>query len=462
MDYRQAIARLLSLVDHERNSVTGPRQKAIYDLTRMEAVLDRLGHPHHQVPAVHIAGTKGKGSTAALCDAALHAAGFRTGFYSSPHLHTFRERIRRDSQPISQEKFAGLVAGLWPFHEALNNDPAVGPLTLFEYLTSMAFQCFAQDRTDVQVIEVGLGGRLDATNVLDAGVCVITSISLDHTAILGDTIGEIAADKAGIIKAGATVVIAPQTPEALSPILAACEEKEAATILVGRDITWEAGESDLDGQRLYIRGRNGDYDLHIPLLGVHQQENAAAAVAALEALASQGIEAPPRAIESGFRKVSWPCRMEVLSRSPLLVADGAHNVYSVESLLKSLPQYLDYDRLILVTGFSRDKNVAGMAQALGAKADVIFATASRHPRSLAPGEVASLFTKAGTSPPKAPVPTVAPTPADAVKMAMDCAGERDLVLATGSLFLTAEVREAALGIEPEIYPELSPPGPPAV
>ncbi|PKB70929.1 MAG: hypothetical protein BZY87_08220 [SAR202 cluster bacterium Io17-Chloro-G6] len=449
MDYRQSIAYLLTLVDHERAKVTGPRQKAIYDLTRMEALLDRLGNPHRQVPAVHIAGTKGKGSTAALCDAALHAAGLRTGFYSSPHLHTFRERIRRDSEPVSQGEFAALVEGLRPLHEELMNDPGVGPLTLFEYLTGMAFQCFAQDRTDVQTIEVGLGGRLDATNVLDAGVCVITSISLDHMAILGDTIGEIAADKAGIIKQGATVVIAPQAPEALSPILAACQEKEAAPILVGRDVTWEEGECGVDGQQFKVRGLTREYELDIPLLGAHQLENATAAVAALEALASQGLEVPLQAIRTGFQGVNWPCRMEVLSRSPLLVADGAHNVYSVESLLKSLPKYLNFNRLILVVGFSRDKSVEGMAQALGAKADIIFATASRHPRSMAPPEVASLFDKAGKT------ATVAPTPASALKMALESAGESDLVLATGSLFLAAEVREAALGIEPEIYPELS-------
>ena len=448
MDYRESISRLLTLVDHERNVVTGPRQKAIYDLTRMEALLDRLGSPQRQTPAVHIAGTKGKGSTAALCDAAIHAAGFRTGFYSSPHLHTFRERIRRDTEPVSPETFAGLVQGLWPLHEELKGDPAVGPLTLFEFLTGMAFQCFAQDRVDVQIIEVGLGGRLDATNVLDAGVCVITSISLDHMAILGDTIGEIAADKAGIIKRGATVVIAPQTPEALAPILAACAEQEATPILVGRDITWEDGPSGSDGQSLTVRGRNGEYHLRIPLLGVHQLENAATAVAALEALAGRGIDVPPQAMAAGFEGVNWPCRMEVLSRSPLLVADGAHNVYSVESLLKSLPRYLSYDRVILVAGFSRDKNVAGMAQALGEKADMVFATASRHPRSLTPGEVAGLFAGPGT------VVKEAPTPAAALEMALDHAGENDLVLATGSLFLTAEVREAALGIEPELYPEL--------
>ena len=451
MDYRESIAQLLTLVDHERNLVTGPRQKAIYDLTRMEALLGRLGSPQNQVPAVHIAGTKGKGSTAALCDSALHAAGLSTGFYSSPHLHTYRERIRRDSEPISQEGFAALVEGLWPLHEELKSDSVVGPLTLFEFLTGMAFQCFAQDRTDVQVIEVGLGGRLDATNVLDAGVCVITSISLDHMAILGNTIGEIAAEKAGIIKPGSTVVIAPQVSEALSPILAACQEKEAAPILVGRDVTWEEGRTGTDGQRFKVRGRNGEYDLYMPLLGAHQLENAALAVAALEALGSQGIDVSAKAMEVGFENVSWPCRMEVLSRSPLLVADGAHNVYSIESLLKSLPDYLAYDRLILVVGFSRDKNVEGMARALGEKADIIVATASRHPRSMQAVEVAGLFPETGK-------PVLASTPADALRLAMEVAGKKDLVLATGSLFLAAEVREAALGIEPEIYPELTKPG----
>ena len=445
MDYLQTIALILSLVDHERNTVTGPRQKAIYDLSRMEALLGRLGNPQHQIPTIHVAGTKGKGSTAALCDAALVASGRSTGFYSSPHLHTFRERIRRNSEPISQNSFAGLVEGLWPLHEELKADLEIGPLTLFEYLTGMAFQCFAQDRTDVQIIEVGLGGKLDATNVLDAGVCVITSISMDHMAILGDTIAEIAADKAGIIKPGSTVVIAPQTPEALTPILDACQEKEAAPILVGRDVTWEEGGSEINGQHFIVRGRKAEYNLHMPLLGAHQLENAASAVAALEALDSQGIEVSSQAMEMGFGRVSWPCRMEILLKSPLLVADGAHNVYSVESLLKSLPKYLNYERLIIVAGFSKDKSVVGMARALEENADVIFATASRHPRSLTPYEVAGLFTKSVATVDRA---------AEALSLALESAGEKDLVLATGSLFLTAEVRESVLGIEPEIYPGL--------
>jgi dihydrofolate synthase/folylpolyglutamate synthase len=183
----------------------------------------------------------------------------------------------------------------------------------------------------------------------------------------------------------------------------------------------------------------------MPLLGTHQLENAASAVAALEALDSHGIEVSSQAMEMGFGRVSWPCRMEILLESPLLVVDGAHNVYSVESLLKSLPKYLNYEKLIIVAGFSKDKSVVGMAQALEENADVIFATASRHPRSLTPCEVAGLFTKSVTTVDRA---------ADALRLALESAGEKDLVLATGSLFLTAEVRESVLGIEPEIYPGL--------
>ena len=196
MQYDEAIVNLLSLFDAERARADGPRQKVIYNLERMTEFLARIGDPHRRVPAVHIAGTKGKGSTAALCDAVFHAAGLRAGFYSSPHLHTFRERVRLDSQPISQERFAGLVSELWPLRQ---DGPDGVPVTMFEFLTGMAFYCYDQAGAAVQTVEVGLGGRLDATNAVNADVCVITSVSMDHAKILGDTIGEIAAEKAGII-----------------------------------------------------------------------------------------------------------------------------------------------------------------------------------------------------------------------------------------------------------------------
>ena len=445
MLYDEAIAKVLSLFDSERARVDGPRQKAIYDLKRMETFLDRMGNPHRSVPTVHIAGTKGKGSTAALCDSAFHAAGLSTGFYSSPHLHTFRERVRRDSQPVSEEEFAGLVEDLWPLRTVESGDS----VTLFEFLTGMAFHCYEQAQADVQTIEVGLGGRLDATNVVDAQVCVITSVSMDHAKILGDTIGEIAAEKAGIIKPGSIPIIAPQRAEALSSILEACNRQGVTPVLIGRDVAWEPKEAYLGGQSFTVHGRLGSYDLNIPLPGDYQLENAATAVAAIESMCSaQGFSFSHADIANGFRSVSWPCRMELLDRAPLVVADGAHNDYSVDRLLESLPRYFDYDRLVVIAGFSRDKNVEAMVNSLAPAADLVIATQARHPRALKIDELEAMLLE------REAATVSAPTPGEALEEGRKAAGSRGIVLATGSLFLAAEVREAALGIEPEIYPNL--------
>ena len=445
MMYQEAIANLFSLFDTERVRVDGPRQKAIYDLRRMESFLEAMGNPHRRVPTVHIAGTKGKGSTAALCDSAFHAAGLSTGFYSSPHLHTFRERLRRDCQPVSEEEFTGLVSDLWP----LRNIADQGTVTLFEFLTGMAYHCYAQAHADVQTIEVGLGGRLDATNVVDAQVCVITSVSMDHAKILGDTIGEIAADKAGIIKPGSTPVIAPQRAEALASILDACNRVGVDPVLIGRDVTWEPRGSHLGGQQFTVHGLLGSYDLDIPLLGDYQMENAATAVVAVESLCkAQGWQISPETLARGFGNVSWPCRMELVGRDPLVIADGAHNDYSVDKLLESLPRYFRYDRLVAIAGFSRDKNVEAMVASLAPAADLAIATKARHPRALDVEELSGMLKERGAE------TIAAPTPWEALELARANAGPQDLILATGSLFLAAEVREAALGIEPEIYPSL--------
>ncbi len=453
MQYDDAIASVLSLFDSERARSDVPRQKAIYNLERMESFLDQIGNPQRRVPTVHIAGTKGKGSTAALCDAAFHAAGLSTGFYSSPHLHTFRERIRRNCQPVSEEEFAGLIDDLWPLRHtssSLSEKGDIGGMvTLFEFLTGMAFHCFDQARADVQTVEVGLGGRLDATNVVDADVCVITSVSMDHAKILGDTIGEIAADKAGIIKPGSIPIIAPQRAEALASILEACHRVDVEPVLIGRDVTWEPQGSYLGGQYLTVRGLLGSYDLDIPLLGDYQMENAATAVAAVESISRvQGFGISEAALAQGFRSVSWPCRMELLGRDPFIVADGAHNDYSVDKLLESLPHYFDYERLLVIAGFSRDKNVGAMVDSLAPAADLAIASQSRHPRALHAERLSAMLKERGAW------TVIASPPSEALEKALAEAGPRDLVLATGSLFLAAEVREAALGIKPETYPSL--------
>ena len=352
-----------------------------------------------------------------------------------------------------------MVDQLWPQRMDDGGSYSGGAVTLFEFMTGMAYRCFAQEKVDFQTIEVGLGGRLDATNVVTPDVAVITSISLDHTAILGDTLAEIAAEKAGIIKPDGVVVVAPQAAEALSSILGACRNQHARPIQVGKDVTWisrETGRDPWEGQSLTVKGRLEEYQLDIPLLGDHQLENAATAVAALEALVEQGHAIPAEAIQRGFAQVSWPGRMEVLSRSPLFVADGAHNLHSVNSLMESLDHFSLSGNLILVAGFSRDKSVADMVRRLAqacprAQATpVVFATRSRHPRSLSPASVAAHFGNEGLK------AIESASVADAVEQALGLAGPGDLVLATGSLFVVAEAREAIMGIEPELYPDLLP------
>ena len=454
MQYQDAIARLLSLVDHERSVPALPRQKRIYDLRSVERLLTRMGNPHHRPGIVHVAGTKGKGSTAAMIESILRAAGYSTGFYSSPHLHSFCERIRRDGDPVSQNRFAELTSAIWPHHLANAADPDAGPATLFEYLTAMAFQCFAQDRVDFSVIEVGLGGRLDATNVVTPAVSVITPVSLDHTAILGDTIGEIAADKAGIIKPGVPVVVAPQFPDAMAAIQSAAAAQSAPLTPVADVTSWHINDISPAGQDLTIQTPTDTYHVRLPLLGDFQCANAAVAVTAVETLAAAGHAVTHDAIVAGLPTVQWPARLEVLSQSPVVVADGAHNDHSVATVLATLQDSLPHRRLTVVAGFSRDKRVAAMVELLADRAHRVIATRSRHPRSMRPPEIVAEFLARGFDPNRlAAVNSVGP----AINAALANAEANDLTLVTGSLFVAAEAREAILDIPPETYPDLLPP-----
>ena len=234
MDYRESLAYLMKYADYERL----PRSGIVWDLRRIERLLKRLGDPQYAARAVHVAGTKGKGSTSAMIAAILRQAGYRVGLYTSPHLLSFTERIRVNGRPIAETDWARLVEVVQPHVEAENALGDLGELTTFEILTAMAFLHFREVRADYQVVEVGLGGRLDATNVVRPEVCVITSISYDHTDVLGDTLAKIAGEKAGIIKPGATVVSAPQAAEAMEVIERVCREKGAPLLKVGRDVTW--------------------------------------------------------------------------------------------------------------------------------------------------------------------------------------------------------------------------------
>jgi dihydrofolate synthase/folylpolyglutamate synthase len=484
---------LLGLVDFER--FTGPRGPRVkFDLRRMYAFLESLGNPHLGRPTVHITGTKGKGSTTAMMMSALASAGYRTGMFISPHLHTFRERISVDGRPVSGGEFASLVEEVWSRVEEVSREGELGEVTMFETLTAMAFVHFRNIKAGFQVMEVGMGGRLDSTNVVKPNVCIITSVSLDHTHILGDTEELIATEKAGIIKPGVPVVISPQKAEARAAIEGVCRRMGCRLIEAGKDITWSALGHDLGGQDFVVKGRLGEYRLRTPLLGEHQMENASAAVGALEALREEGFAISEASIREGMARVSWPCRMEVLGRGPLVVADGAHNPYSMGKLCASLQRYFDYRRVVVIFGASRDKNLEGMAEEVvrlgrtprpstptplsssppqggrgpegegppslvlpppsGGRGDfgrlVVVTARSRHPRSALPSELAAVFGRHGVE------AVEGGESREALAKARSMAGERDLILATGSLFLAAEVREEVLGIAPEIYPQTKP------
>jgi dihydrofolate synthase/folylpolyglutamate synthase len=430
MDYREALEYLLRFADYERL----PRSGIVWDLGRVERLLERLGNPQHAAATVHIAGTKGKGSTAAMIESILRFAGYRTGLYTSPHLLSFTERIRINGAPATEAGWAGLTELVRPEVAAVNAEGFLGELTTFEIMTAMAFLCFRQEQVDYQVIEVGLGGRLDATNVVRPEVAVITSISYDHTDVLGDTLAKIAGEKAGIIKPGtARVVSAPQPPEAMAVIESVCREKGVNLVKAGADFSWERGAFNEAGQTCRVKGLAGEYELEIPLLGAHQLENAAVAVAVAEVLAMGGAKIPAGSIAAGLAGVSCPGRLQVLRRRPWLVVDGAHNAYSMRQLGRAFKEYFEYDRLTLVLGFGSDKDVDGMVAEAAGIADDIILVASSHPKSVSPEALAGKFAARGK-----PARIAASVPA-AVEAALAGAGENNLVCAAGSVFVIAEV-----------------------
>jgi dihydrofolate synthase/folylpolyglutamate synthase len=440
-DYQAALDYVLSFADYERAF----RSAVVFDLARIEALLKRLRDPQLAARSVHVAGTKGKGSTSAMIASMLIASGYRTGLYTSPHLHTFRERIKVDGELIAEEKFAEIVEGLKPDVETVNRLGGLGELTTFEILTALAFVYFKERGVDFQVLETGLGGRLDATNVVKPEVCAITSISFDHTEVLGNTLAQIAKEKAGIIKLGSRVVSAPQYPEASAVIEKVCRERGASLIKVGEEVTWRRNKISDFGQSFQLKGIRGDYDLSIPLLGEHQLENAAVAVSALEVLADQGAKISSESMAKGLSQVHWPGRLQILHRNPLFVVDGAHNADSAMKLREALKQYFDFDDAILVVGTSQEKDIAGIVAELSLLPSMVIVTRSRHPRAVVTSELVAEFSKWGVK------PQVAENVASAVDLALAEAKPGDLICATGSIFIVAEVIEYIKGLPQEQY-----------
>lgn len=457
LTYPEALELVMGLADFERS--THSPGHSTFHLERMTYLMERLGNVHLQVPTVHVAGTKGKGSTCAMITSMLAAHGYKTGFYSSPHLHSAVERIRIGHESITREAFAGVVQQIWPVIEDVALNENYGPATTFEAMTAMAFVHFHNVGADFQVMEVGLGGRLDSTNIVKPEVSVITSISLDHMVTLGDTIEKIAMEKAGIIKSGVPVVVAPQREEVMAVFQNVALEREAPLISVKDSLNWrETGLSD-SGQAFQVVSSRDKYDVEMPLLGEYQLENAATAIATMEALVERGpadfTKLSKKCIGQGLRNVRWPARLEVLSgefgSACQIVVDGAHNPYSVSRLVEALPKYFEFDKVFLVFGALGGHSARDMIRELAVLEPEVFAARSRHPRSSIGGEIAEVVAKEGVV-----VSFQAETVAEALRRAIQSAGPRDLVLGTGSLAVAAEIREELLGIPPELYPNMKP------
>jgi dihydrofolate synthase/folylpolyglutamate synthase len=410
-------------------------------LSRERALLALLGNPQEAYTITHVAGTKGKGSTSAMLAAILHAAGVRTGLYTQPDLHTWHERIRINQQIITE---AAAIQILPRLQDALARiDAALGSYLTYEVMTALALFAFREARVEHAVIEVGLGGRLDATNIVAPAATVITSISYDHMAVLGSTLTEIAREKAGIIKPGVPLICSAQAPEAVTVITRTCAERGAPLLRVGPagaadcSYCYQPGAAASDRQWGEVQTPLRTYHhLELRLLGIHQLENAAAAIAAAEQLQLAGIPIDEAAIRQGLREVSWHGRLQIVGRQPWIVVDGAHNADSFARLFAALRRHFTFERLILVFGVMADKDLPGIVKEI-ARADVaqVIVTAMAHPRAAPPGSVADLLA--------AQAPQLAvrarPDTASALADALSIAGPRDLLCVAGSLALAGEV-----------------------
>ena len=421
---------LYHFTDYER--MVKPRAVAtsIFGLARMNQLIDYLEHPELELRVIHIAGTKGKGSTAAMTGAILQRAGHKVGLYTSPHVLSVRERIMVDGEWIAEERLVDHVNRMHPYLEASLKTHEKYTPTFFEIFTAAAFLDFVAQQVDYAVLEVGLGGRLDATNVTRPVVCGITHVSFDHTDKLGDTLTLIAGEKAGILKPGVVVVVAPQEPAALSAIEARAEQVGAPVRRVGRDIALVN-----DGPTFSVVTARGRYDsLVCSLAGHHQRLNAATAVGLAEEAAGA---LPVDSVRDGLASLRWRARIETVAERPRIVVDAAHNVASVRALLATLDAEFAFDRLLLVVGVSGDKDVDGILRELVPRAVFVAATASHSPRACPPAELLERIRAAGG------IDALAcNAPADALAHARQRATPDDLICVTGSFYLAGEILDA--------------------
>jgi len=482
MAYPEVISYLNSFTDYEKH--TQYSYKRDLTLARIRGFLAIIGNPQKFLRIIHIAGSKGKGSTCALAAYILKAAGFSVGLYTSPHLNDFRERIRvlspsvynrrrpaKDFEGmISKKELSALVKELKPAINKYNRYSKYGQLSFFEVYTALAFVHFKRQQIDFAVLETGMGGRLDATNAADSLVCGITPISFEHTRNLGNTLAKIAAEKAGIIKNnGAIVISAEQVKQAQEVIRNRCKKFQAKLYEVGKQIKYSQPKSGL-----VIKGLKNDYkNLHLNLLGAHQAGNAALAVGLVESLSFYGFNIQAFAIRQGLDNAVWPGRCELVQRNPLIILDGAQNLASARVLRSAIEDNFSaaggsafggkYRKLILILGISADKDIAGICKELDSLADEIILTRAATSRAADPKKLAGFFNRSSECAPiirqrfsggSSRKETSGFSPSrfirklyltrsvkEAKLLAKSLAGKKDLILVTGSLFVVGEFRD---------------------
>lgn len=435
-NFRAALKFLKTKTNYE-NMVRVNYSSANFNLARMLRILAGLGNPHRAFKSVHIAGTKGKGSTAHMIAAMLKKAGYRTGLYTSPHFITLRERISIDAQLVTEAEFARLMARIAPAAGKLTKDSP----TFFDLMTATAFLHFANHKVDIAVIETGLGGRLDSTNVIRPEACGITSISYDHMAQLGTTLEAIAEEKAGIFKPGIPAISAPQPPGVKRVLREQAQKTGCSLRFVGDDLefSYRFESSRITGPhtRVCMTTPTTRFDhIQVPLLGEHQAHNCGVALGIIDALQQRGIEVGPQDAIDGLAEVKVQGRLETIREMPHTIVDAAHNAASIRALMRAIGQNVAYDSMVVIFGCSADKDIDGMLDRLQIGADKVIFTSTGTPRSADPHELLSRFLEKSYK-----MAQVEENLLDAYQTACNCVTREDLVCITGSVYLVGRAKK---------------------
>lgn len=438
VNYEAGIEFLNSRVNLEQIHASKVKPES-FKLDRMHALVKELGDPHLAVPVVHIAGSKGKGSTCAMLESSLRSSGYTTGLFTSPHLLDERERIQINSQLVEKSRFVGALSKCKDAASAITK--AHGPATYFELLTAAAFVVFAEEAVDIVILETGLGGRLDCTNVASPIVVGLTSIQLEHTDVLGKTLEKIAFEKAGIIKPSVKAISVPQTEEVIEVFRARANEIDAPLEVLGQDILYscrfQSATTKGPHPKVCVGSGEGCFEhMSVPLIGEHQGANCALALAIILALRTHGFDLPEQQIISGLEHTPREGRLEQINERPRVFIDGAHTPESVRETLKAISQQIRYDSLIVVFGCSSDKDTQSMTEELTTRADkVVFTKATTNARAMDPQSLADMYTERSTKSSEA-----YNTPTEAIRAAGKSLGANDVLLVLGSFYLAGEVK----------------------